>query len=260
MSSGAGSASGKSSKAVTAYNPPLIAVTGASEGIGKAVCEAFSKKGHPVLMMARSEKKMVDMKLPKSVVAKVDVTNADQVKAAYKEAEKIYGPIDMVFANAGVTMVGDPTKQGLDQWTSVIRVNIDGVLNTIHPLVEKMKARRSGTMFLMSSIAGMGNPADHAVYAATKTFVSAFAENLRRALRGDNVRVMAVCPGVVEGTNIFTTGFTDEESKKLFKEMVKKIGKTLQPSDVAKVIYAAYAAEQRIVQPTIVILPTAQKD
>lgn len=65
----------------------------------------------------------------------------------------------------------------------------------------------------MGSIAGMGHPGDHAVYAASKSFSIALAENLRSVLREYGVRVMAVNPGVVRGTKIFETGFTDKNSK-----------------------------------------------
>ena len=96
---------------------PLVAVTGASSGIGAAVAQTFSDAGHPVLMMARRIDKMEAMGLPNSICRKVDVRDRDAIKAAVADAEAEYGPVDMMFVNAGIARLADigrqPPKSGM---------------------------------------------------------------------------------------------------------------------------------------------------
>ena len=75
---------------------PLIAITGASSGIGEATARAFSAAGHPVLMMARRVDRMEAMNLPDAVIAEVDVRDRSQIAAAVAKAEAQYGPVDMM--------------------------------------------------------------------------------------------------------------------------------------------------------------------
>lgn len=179
-----------------------------------------------------------------------DVTRKEEVGAAIAAVKEKHGRIDVAVLAAGVTLIGRTEDQELEDWERVVKVNISGVLNCAHPLMKIMVEQRSGTIILIGFIAGMGTPEYHAVYAPSKTLVEKFGKTGRRSLRKYGVRVMVMCPGVAEGTDIFTTGFTDEESPKNFGKMVKDMGKTLTPENVADAIFACHALGPNIVQPT----------
>ncbi|MCY4180714.1 MAG: SDR family oxidoreductase, partial [Litoreibacter sp.] len=152
---------------------PLVAVTGASSGIGEAVARTFSDAGHPVLMMARRIVKMESMGLPDSICLEVDVRDRDAIKAAVADAEAVYGPVDMMFVNAGVARLADIGRQPPEEWDEMIDINTKGVMNTLHSVMNGMMERKTGTIFMMSSIAGRKVYPDHTVYCGTKYFVHA---------------------------------------------------------------------------------------
>src|SRR6185312_15231467 len=177
---------------------PLVAVTGASSGIGEAVAKAFSAAGHPVLMMARRLDRMEALNLPDSMARKVDVRDRAAIAAAVKEAEEKYGPVDMMFANAGIARLADIGRQPPEEWDEMIDINTKGMLNTVHAVMAGMMERRQGTLFMMSSIAGRKVYPDHTVYCGTKFFVHAISESLRDYLSDYDVRVVVLSPGVIE--------------------------------------------------------------
>ncbi|MCD6356166.1 MAG: SDR family NAD(P)-dependent oxidoreductase, partial [Anaerolineaceae bacterium] len=86
----------------------LVAITGASSGIGAATAQLFSKKGYPLLLMARRKEKMEAMGLPEAILSKVDVNNIDEIRRAVEIAEKVYGPVDCLVNNAGILYLGQP--------------------------------------------------------------------------------------------------------------------------------------------------------
>ena len=133
---------------------PLVAITGASSGIGAATARAFSKAGHPVLMMARRTQRMLEMNLPNAVVETVDVRQRDQIAAAVTNGEAAHGPVDMMFVNAGIARLADIGRQPPEEWDEMIDINTKGVMNTVHAVMKGMMERRRGTIFMMSSIAG----------------------------------------------------------------------------------------------------------
>jgi NADP-dependent 3-hydroxy acid dehydrogenase YdfG len=90
---------------------PLVAITGASSGIGEAAARAFSAAGHPVLLMARRLERMQALGLPNAICAKVDVRDRDELVAAVRGAEAKFGPVDMMFVNAGIARLADIGRQ-----------------------------------------------------------------------------------------------------------------------------------------------------
>ena len=104
---------------------PLVAITGASSGIGAATARTFSKAGHPVLMMARRTQRMLEMNLPNAVVETVDVRQRDQIAEAVANGEAAHGPVDMMFVNAGIARLADIGRQPPEEWDEMIDINTD---------------------------------------------------------------------------------------------------------------------------------------
>ncbi len=194
---------------------PLAVITGASSGIGEATAKKFSKSGYPVLLLARRLEKMEAFDLPNSMCRKVDVTDREAVVTAVNEAEKKYGPTDMLFNNAGLARLGDIANQDPYEWDEMININTNGVMNVIYAVMNNMKSRRQGTIVNMSSIAGRKVYPDHTVYCGTKYFVHAISESIRGYLAPYDVRVIVISPGIIE-TEVLS-GVKDKNTSKEYR-------------------------------------------
>lgn len=236
---------------------PLVAVTGASSGIGEAVAKTFSAAGHPVLMMARRLERMEALNLPDSMARKVDVRDRAAIAAAVKGAEEKYGPVDMMFANAGIARLADIGRQPPEEWDEMIDINTKGMLNTVHAVMSGMMERRRGTLFMMSSIAGRKVYPDHTVYCGTKFFVHAISESLRDYLSDYDVRVVVLSPGVIE-TEVLNA-VLDPTTLANYKKNKVKMGGGIGPEHVANLMLHAYQMPQNALVQEIVITPTRQK-
>ena len=236
---------------------PLVAITGASSGIGEATSRAFSAAGHPVLMMARRLRRMEEMGLPNSVCKRVDVRDRDQIAAAVMEAENKFGPVDMMFANAGIARLADIGRQPPDEWDEMIDINTKGVMNTVYSVMQGMIERRCGTLVMMSSIAGRKVYPDHTVYCGTKYFVHAVSESLREYLSEFDVRVLVLSPGVIE-TEVLS-GVLDEKTLSEYKENKNKMGGGIGADIVGKLILNAYQLPHNALVQEICLTPTRQR-
>ncbi len=235
---------------------PLVAITGASSGIGEAVARAFSQAGHPVLLMARRLDRMEALNLPRAVLRRVDVRDRAAIAAAVADAEALHGPVDMMFANAGIARLGDIATQPPEDWDEMIDINTKGMLNTVHSVMNAMIARKHGTLVMMSSIAGRKVYPDHTVYCGTKYFVHAISESLRGYLAPHGVRVIVLSPGIID-TEVLD-GVRDPDTLANYRRNKDAIGGGISADIVAALTLNAYNLPQRAIVQEIVITPTAQ--
>ena len=236
---------------------PLVAITGASSGIGEATARAFSAAGHPVLLMARRLERLEALGLPNAVLRKVDVRDREAIARAVADAEAEFGPVDMMFANAGIARLGDIATQPPEEWDEMIDINTKGVMNSVHAVLNGMIARRSGTLVMMSSIAGRKVYPDHTIYCGTKFFVHAVSESLREYLAPHEVRVVVLSPGVIE-TEVLDH-VNDPTTLANYRANKAAIGGGISADIVAKLILDAYRLPQNAIVQEIVITPTRQK-
>ncbi|CAF0891173.1 unnamed protein product [Rotaria sp. Silwood1] len=234
----------------------LVVITGASSGIGGATAQAFSKAGHPLLLLARRLDRLEALKLPNTICEKVDVTHRDEIKAAIAKAEQKFGPVDCLVNNAGVMLLGLADTQDPKEWEQMVQVNIMGVLNGIHIVLAGMKERRHGTIINVSSVAGRKTYANHAVYCGTKSGVHAFTEQIREEAASYDVRFITIAPGVVDTELLSHT--TSKQIVDDYQEWKKTMGQPLQSEDVANSILFAYQQPQRVCIREIVLCPTRQ--
>jgi NADP-dependent 3-hydroxy acid dehydrogenase YdfG len=238
-------------------NKKLIAITGASSGIGAATAKAFSAAGYPLLLMARRIKLMEAMDLPNTICKEVDVLDLEGMKAAISEAEDTHGEVDCMINNAGVMINGKPQFQNPEDWQKMLDVNIRGVLNGIHLVLKNMVERRSGTIVNMGSIAGIKTFPDHTVYCGTKFAVHAITENIREEVSGSNVRLINIAPGMVY-TELLDHG-CEEEARKGWMDYAEQIGGALKPDSIAQSVLFSYQMPQEVCVREIVICPTGQE-
>ena len=235
----------------------LVVITGASSGIGKETAIEFSKKGYPLLLLARRLDLLENLNLENAMCEKLDVLDLENFKMAVKKAEDKYGPVDCLINNAGVMLLGKIEDQDPCEWHKMLDVNLKGLLNGIHIVLKKMIKRNTGTIINISSVAGRKTFPKHAAYCATKFGVHALTENLREEIASHNVRAIIIAPGAVETELLSHT--TSESIKNDYAKWKKDMGKILSPKDIANSILFAYEQPQSVCIREIVIAATKQE-
>jgi short-subunit dehydrogenase len=183
---------------------PVVIVTGASSGIGRALAVRLASSGYRVGLIARRGQLIENVAGEigaaggVAMAAAADVGDRPALRAAIIELEKGLGPIDVMVANAGF---GAPTRLdplNIDEVEQTIRVNVMGVIYSIEAVLPGMIARGSGHLMAISSLGAFKGLPGESAYCASKAAVNAYMEGLRIALRSKGVVVTTVCPGFVE--------------------------------------------------------------
>ena len=238
-------------------------ITGASSGIGEATAHVLSEEGMNLVLAARREDRLNELKEKiesnggKAIVVKTDVTERDQVDNMAQKAKDKFGSIDILINNAGLMPLSLMKNLHVDEWDQMIDVNLKGVLYCIAAVLPTMRDQQNGHIVNISSVAGRKVMPGSAVYSATKFGVRAISEGLRQELsHSDNIRITAIEPGAVD-TELMDT-ITDEEMKDLVEESFGNI-KTLESEDIAESIRYAVLQPARVDVSEILIMPTEQK-
>ena len=238
-------------------------ITGASSGIGEATAHVLSEEGMNLVLAARREDRLNELKEKiesnggKAIVVKTDVTERDQVDNMAQKAKDKFGSIDILINNAGLMPLSLMKNLHVDEWDQMIDVNLKGVLYCIAAVLPTMRDQQKGHIVNISSVAGRKVMPGSAVYSATKFGVRAISEGLRQELSpSDNIRITAIEPGAVD-TELMDT-ITDEEMKDLVEESFGNI-KTLESEDIAESIRYAVTQPNHVDVSEILIMPTEQK-
>jgi short-subunit dehydrogenase len=184
-------------------------ITGASSGIGEVFARKLAARGRNVLLVARSEDKLVtlcnELGRSNSVRAQyvaLDLSKPESPARLFEEAAKRGTTVDMLINNAGFGSMGDFATLDLERELNMIDLNIKSLLELTYRFLAPMRERRQGAIINVASTAGFQAVPFMATYAATKAFVLSFSEALWEENRSHGIKVMALCPGVTE-TNFF---------------------------------------------------------
>lgn len=173
--------------------PRSVLVTGGSRGIGLAAARAFAAQGDRVAVTYRSSE------APEGLFAvRCDVTNADEVEAAFVTVEAENGPVEVLVANAGVTRDTLLLRMTDDDWDTVIGTNLTGAYRVARRAARGMLRAHGGRMIFVSSVVGLSGSAGQANYAATKAGLVGFARSLAREFGSRGITANVVAPGFVE--------------------------------------------------------------
>lgn len=184
----------------------IIFVTGGNRGIGAAIVETLNSLGAKVAYTYRSEPG------PDAALAlHADVTDHQSMADAIQRVENEVGPIYGVVLNAGITKDNLFSNISVADWTDVIDTNLNGVFNSLHPIVPKLYERGSGALVFISSVVGEQGNIGQANYAATKAAVIGLAKTL--GLEGSRYGVRA---------NVVAPGFTSTDMVKSIPDKVKE--------------------------------------
>jgi ribitol 2-dehydrogenase len=175
-------------------------VTGASSGIGAVVARRFTAEGVKLALVARSPerlKALADELGSNCVALPLDLTKPADVATMVTAATARFGPIDILFANAGSYVAGDVARGDPEEWDRVVDINVKSVFRAVHAVLPDMIARRSGDIVVTSSISGHQAIPWEPIYSATKHAVQSFVHGVRRQVAKHNVRVGSLAPGMV---------------------------------------------------------------
>lgn len=232
-----------------------VLVTGASSGIGAATARACAAAGARVAIVARRAEQLADLAEEISAVAcPADLSDEDAARSAVDGCVDALGGLDGLVNNAGV-MLPSPISEGrIDDWRTMIDVNVLGLLVVTHAALGHLRAAERADIVNISSLSGrrVPNPAA-AVYAATKFAVHAVTEGLRQELHDDGVRVTVVAPGLVD-SGLFEG--QEHEAAAQLRDATERIG--LSPEDVAREVVGVLARPPHVLLREVVVSPTAQ--
>jgi short-subunit dehydrogenase len=197
--------------------PQHILITGASSGIGQALAECYAGPGIVLIICGRNQARLSAVvrhcKDKGAVVFSktIDVQNRTAMADWITKTDTNH-PIDLVLANAGISAGSDASHgKARQQVRAIFDININGVLNTIHPAIECFQKRQRGQLALVSSIAGFRGLPSAPAYSASKACIKAYGEGLRGQLKHQGMEVSVICPGFVKSritdANTFTMPF-----------------------------------------------------
>ncbi|MBM3946273.1 MAG: glucose 1-dehydrogenase [SAR202 cluster bacterium] len=200
-------------------------ITGGASGLGEATAKLFANEGAKVVVAdvndARGAKVAADIKEGggQATYVRTDVTSSDQVKNAVAAAEKSYGKLDVVIANAGISGSGSgKTLEQIseDEWDQIMNVNLNGVMRTFKYAIPALRRAGGGAMSATASIAGVARVSDTlSAYGASKAGVVSLVRQLAYELADDNVRVNCVCPGGMETNLSESRGLSSQEMEQM---------------------------------------------
>jgi NADP-dependent 3-hydroxy acid dehydrogenase YdfG len=183
----------------------VIAITGASSGIGEATALACAQAGASVALAARRSDRIEALAQRierehgvRALALPTDVGEEEQARAFVERTHAELGRLDALVNNAGVMLLGPIEGAPTEEWRRMVHVNLFGVLYCTHAALPLMRAQGSGHVVNVSSVAGRVARAGSGVYNLTKGGVNAFSEALRQECVGAGIRVTIVEPGAVE--------------------------------------------------------------
>ena len=206
----------------------VVAITGASAGIGRATALMLAEAGANVVLGARRTERLDDLVEQigedRALAVPTDVRDPRQARGLVAAAVERFGRLDALVANAGIGMYGGIMDAGDDELEQMLDVNLGGTVWSVRAAVPELRRNGGGDIIIVASVAGMRGDANEAVYAATKHGQVGLAGALDRELRSDGIRVTALCPAGV--TTEFALGAGRVEGDPALDAF-------LQPEDIA---------------------------
>jgi NADP-dependent 3-hydroxy acid dehydrogenase YdfG len=237
----------------------VVAITGASSGIGEATARHLARRGARVVLGARRserlDKTVADIRSRGGVAMALalDVTQRADFHSFAATASTEFGRLDVLVNNAGVMLLAPVAELAFEEWDRMIDVNIKGVLNGIGAVLPIMQRQASGHIINVSSVAGHLVAPGFTVYCGTKFAVRATSEGFRQEA-GASIRSTIISPGAV--TTELATHITSDATKKAVDAMYQAA--SLSADVIAEAIAYAISQPTGVDVNEILIRPTAQ--
>jgi len=234
-----------------------VFITGASSGIGAALAAHYAREGAVLGLCAR---RLAPMQALFSTLLcagscyQVDVTDVTSLRAAAADFTERFGVPDIVIANAGIS-AGTSTENpdDLPAFRKIMDTNVFGMAVTFQPFVAPMRARASGTLVGIASVAGFRGLPGGGAYSASKSAAITYLESLRVELRGSGVAVVTICPGYIRtamtASNRYRMPFiidADEAARRFARAIAGKRRFTVIPWQMALASFALRRLPRRL--------------
>jgi 3-oxoacyl-[acyl-carrier protein] reductase len=218
-------------------NHKIVLITGASKGIGKAMCLFFAKNGARIILTGRNTilleeiKNTLDFHHEGHLVFEMDVNNIESIKSVFDTLNNQKINIDCLINNAGImkdaTLMMLKTKDISDTYST----NVFGTIETTKSALKSFIRNKGGSIINISSIIGTNGASGQSVYSSSKSAILGFTKSLSKELAPLNIRVNAIAPGFIE------TDLTSGKDSKFYEKNINNIGMKRfgSPEDVAKV-------------------------
>ncbi|MBX3332000.1 MAG: 3-oxoacyl-[acyl-carrier-protein] reductase [Nitrospira sp.] len=213
-------------------------VTGAAQGIGRAIAECLAQAGADIAVADLDPGRSVETvasveKLGrKALNIKVNVADANETKTMVEQVLKAWGKVDILVNNAGITRDGLLLRMKEEDWNLVLQINLNGTFNCTKAVLQPMTKQRYGRIVNIASIVGVIGNAGQANYSASKAAVIGFTKTVGREYASRNVTVNAVAPGFID--TAMTHGLSTDVKETLLKQI--PLGRLGTPADIAAAV------------------------
>lgn len=230
---------------MTVLTDKIAVVTGAGSGIGEAIATLLHEEGVKVILAGRNKDKLQNVanQLAQDSVKVVptDVTKKEEVDELIKIAQQTFGGLDIVINSAGQMLSSKITDYQVDEWDSMIDVNIKGILYTAQAALPTMLEQSSGHLINIASISGFEVTKSSTIYSATKAAVHTITQGLEKELAKTGVKVTSISPGMVD--TAITAAYNPTDRKKL------------EPQDIAEAVLYALTQPKHVNVNEITVRP-----
>ncbi|HEB2280670.1 TPA: SDR family oxidoreductase [Staphylococcus aureus] len=230
---------------MTVLTDKVAVVTGAGSGIGEAIATLLHEEGVKVILAGRNKDKLQNVanQLAQDSVKVVptDVTKKEEVDELIKIAQQTFGGLDIVINSAGQMLSSKITDYQVDEWDSMIDVNIKGTLYTTQAALPTMLEQSSGHLINIASISGFEVTKSSTIYSATKAAVHTITQGLEKELAKSGVKVTSISPGMVD--TAITAAYNPTDRKKL------------EPQDIAEAVLYALTQPKHVNVNEITVRP-----
>ncbi|WP_419702681.1 SDR family oxidoreductase [Promicromonospora sp. NFX87] len=245
----------------TGIQGKVVAITGASSGIGEATALRLAERGASVVLGARRTDRLDDTvrRIRKdggrAIARAVDVTRREDLDGLVQQAVDEFGRLDVLVSNAGIARLGPVADVDVDGWQAMIDVNLNGVLNGLAAALPVFRRQGEGHLVTTVSTSGLKIVPTQAVYAATKNAVRTLLEGLRQESTDGVLRTTSVSPGYVRTELIDSMDMSPEVREEVQRNMAQ-LG--IDADAVARTIVFAIEQPRDVEIGEIVVRPTRQ--
>ena len=220
------------------FDGKVAVVTGAARGIGRSIAERLAREGADVAICDLQAEWLAETASAiqalgrKALPVAVNVGNGESVTACIAEVMKVFGRVDIMVNNAGITKDGLLVRMSDDDWDAVLQVNLKGTFLFTRAVAKVMMKQLSGAIVNIASVIGLIGNAGQCNYAASKAGVIALTKSTAKELASRGVRVNAIAPGFI------SSKMTDALSQEVRDQMLKAIPLACfgTPEDIAKAV------------------------
>ena len=223
------------------WNEKVVLITGASEGIGASCAKLIGQRGARLSLTALPSDDFKNEDSGSRILTPGDITSAATRNKIVERTIDRFGRIDVLINNAGVGQYGYPTEVDTEISKRIFDVNVFSALALTQLVVPHMRTRKSGTIVNIGSVGGKVSLPWAVMYCATKWALHCVDDSLHRELQGTGIRVMKVCPGIVD------TKFRDHVLAGTAPGKVEDIRRVVSPDQVASAIMKGVERQKRTV-------------